>query len=967
MRATIIIVDESGSRSAELPKGRITLGSSEEDSITLQGPDVHEAHVSLMWEARFATWRLVRNAAADAAVSINGRALVSQLPVALNHLDTLDLAGIDVRFFRRPEPPLFHGAPVIELPLEDRALVLGRRDTTPAADGAPAAAEGAKLELDPDDAGISKTHAIIEREGGAFYLRDTSKLGTELNTQSFTRAMLVYGDRFRIRDYIFEFTGHSIRRIDQAGRGSVSIHDLVVDVEVKGQPLRILNGINLEITGGEFIGILGGSGQGKSTLLNALCGINPATGGEVLIGGLPLQSRERANAAPVGFVPQDDIVHMELTVRQAITYSARLRLKLPPAQIGALVERTMGRLSLIEHKDKRIARISGGQRKRVSVAIELLALPSVLYLDEPSSGLDPAKEAELMELLQTLQKTNMTVVCTTHVLQKAYLFDRVLFIQQGRLIFAGKADEARQFFFMQDAVGGDSASAVFDKFPLANVYTLIDTSARSAAEWEAQYLASPYCRDRAATDFPVLPEEETAHEAPPAAQPKVAYLTTLGILFGRQWRILLADVLNLRFLLAQPLAIGLMIGWVAGNAGLRMFLCVVAALWFGTSNGAQQIVSEIAIFRRERVYGLGLNVYLQSKLVFLSLLTAVQALILFLTIFLTAHFLHPVEFDRANFATRLVERLGGGDAASEGESGAGDFEAAGSDAAAANPPAARKPAPYRPGRATMALASLCANFFYLKDNYLDSGPKPVLRDNGLPLRGPDHRPVVLPGLSLLGVTATSLGLKALSLLGVAFVGVSLGLTISALVRSNTQAVMWVPLILIPQILFGGFVVAVPDMSPSVFWFSHLVPSFSAQRIMDVSNLYGQATPVMTNRTKVPLFLTADGSKEKIRWQQDGQPRSQDYDKMSLFNNSWQNMVVYQDRVGEHKAVRIDSDNPFRKEYRDTVDARNDVRYPQGTVFRFVAPAEVSLVTLALLGAACYGITLVGLRSRQTGK
>ena len=952
MRAIVIIVDGDGSRSAELPKGRITLGGSEADSITLHGEGVREAHVSLTWEARYATWRLVRHAAPDAAVSVNGRALISQLPVALNHLDTLSIAGVDVRFFRMPDPPLFHGAPVTELPLFRGTLVLGR-PADPAAStaaGASAPPEGPKLELDPDDLGISKTHAVIEWENGSFYLRDTSKLGTELNTQSFTRAMLVYGDRFRIRDYIFEFTGHSIRRIDQAGRGSVSVHDLVVDVDVKGQPLRILNRINLEVAGGEFIGILGGSGQGKSTLLNALCGINPATGGEVLIGGLPLLSRERIDAAAVGFVPQDDIVHLELTVRQAITYSARLRLRLPAAQIDALVERTMGRLSLLEHRDKRIARISGGQRKRVSVAIELLALPAVLYLDEPSSGLDPAKEAELMELLQTLQKTNMTVVCTTHVLQKAYLFDRVLFIQQGRLIFAGKADEARQFFLMQDAPRGDTASGLFDKFPLANVYTLIDSSPKTAEEWEAQYLASPYYRDKAAMEFPVLPEEAAASSASPAARPRVTYLTTLGILLGRQWRILLADALNLRFLFAQPLAIGFMIGWVAENAGLRLFLCVVAALWFGTSNGAQQIVSEIAIFRRERVYGLGLNVYLQSKLVFLSLLTSAQALLLFLTILVTGHWLHPVEFDPADFSTRLVERWGGGNAALEdGDSAAG------------------KPAPYQPGQATIRLASVFARCFYLKDNYLDSGPQPVLGGNGLPVRGPDHRIVMRPGLSLLGVTVTCLGLKALGLLGVAFVGVALGLTISALVRSNTQAVMWVPLILIPQILFGGFVVTVPEMSPSVFWFSHLVPSFSAQRIMDVSNLYGQATPLMTNRTRVPLFLTADGAKDKVAWRENGQPLSQEYDKTSLFNNSWENLAVYQDRVGQHKAVRVKSDNLFRKEYVDTVDTRHDVRYDKGTVFRFVAPAEIALLTLLVWGAACYGTTLAGLRARQTGK
>ena len=124
-------------------------------------------------------------------------------------------------------------------------------------------------------------------------------------------------------------------------------------------------------------------------MLNALCGVNPASSGEVLISGIPLTSREQVNAAGVGFVPQDDIVHLELTVTEAITYSARLRLNLPPAQITALVDRVIERLSLKEHRGKRISRLSGGQRKRVSVAIELLAKPSVLFLDEPSSGLDP--------------------------------------------------------------------------------------------------------------------------------------------------------------------------------------------------------------------------------------------------------------------------------------------------------------------------------------------------------------------------------------------------------------------------------------------------------------------------------------------------------------------------------------------------------------------------------------------------
>ncbi len=126
---------------------------------------------------------------------------------------------------------------------------------------------------------------------------------------------------------------------------------------------------------------------------------------------------------------------------------------------------------------------------------------------------------------------------------------------------------------------------------------------------------------------------------------------------------------------------------------------------------------------------------------------------------------------------------------------------------------------------------------------------------------------------------------------------------------------------------------------------------------------------MTNRTKVPLFLTADGSKDKVEWQQDGQKRWQEYDKMSLFNNSWQNMIVYQDRVGEHKqdATRVENGgSDFRIEYRDTTTTRYDVRYNKGTVFRFLLPAQLSLLTLAAWAVVCYLVILLGLRSKQTG-
>jgi ABC-type multidrug transport system ATPase subunit len=194
----------------------------------------------------------------------------------------------------------------------------------------------------------------------------------------------VFGDRLRISGYIFEFTGDALRLIHPESSGTVSAENVTVVADGR----RILDQISVNITAGEFVGVLGGSGHGKTTLLNALCGINPPTSGEVRLGGVPLADRALLREIGIGYVPQDDIVHRELTVNEAITFSAKLRLRLPRHQIDALVSRIIKRLGLAPHAQQRVADLSGGQRKRVSIAIELLAKPSILFLDEPSSGLD---------------------------------------------------------------------------------------------------------------------------------------------------------------------------------------------------------------------------------------------------------------------------------------------------------------------------------------------------------------------------------------------------------------------------------------------------------------------------------------------------------------------------------------------------------------------------------------------------
>jgi len=956
MTGLLRIVEETAERDIELARERLTVGSAPTDTIQVKTGTIAPALVSLDWDARRATWILRVPLPLAAPVVVNGRAAAPGENVPLGNLDIIELPDAFLQFQRLLARPLRAGEPLERIPLSDATLAIGRGDPHSSTDAT-------RIDLDSEEASISRVHATIEAEGRDYFLTDHSRLGMELNGVAFTRERLVFGDRFRISGYIFEFTGDAIRLIQPESSGSVSARRLSV---IAGKR-AILDEVSLNITAGEFVGVLGGSGQGKSTLLNALCGINPPTSGEVLIGGVPLSDRARLRAIGIGYVPQDDIVHRDLTVTNAITFSARLRLRLPRHQIDALVTRVMIRLGLAEHAAKRVADLSGGQRKRVSIAIELLAKPSVLFLDEPSSGLDPATEEALMTLLQSLTLTKLTVVCTTHVLQKAYLFDRILFIQGGKLVFAGHPDEARRHFLLQS---GAEDHASLQHSPIERIYGMLANSGKSATEWELQYRHSRF----APRAVPPLPPKQTAEVDSESMQRlKVPPLTTFLLLAARQWQILRSDILNLAFLAVQPVLIGFLVGWVADKSALRMFLCIVATMWFGCSNGAQQIVSELPIFRRERVSGQGLNAYVLSKVGFLSLISLGQALLLLIVILCVAQIFHPEKIDRENLVKDFTRRLTPADPArallaeQQAQFDAVDADAPGGPSAQSAPSPPKEEAPRRPSAIGLYLLMKTSQFFQISQNIVDSGPRTLTRPDGTPLRDSRGREMSLPATGIPRMLVVTLGLRFLAVGAAALTGVSIGLMISSLVANTTQAVLWVPLILIPQILFGGIVVAVPDMSPSVRAFSQIMPSFAAQRIMDVAALYGLTTPFLTNRTKTPLFLTSRGEKETIEWETGGKSFSQSYDKMSPVNTSWQNLAVMPERLGQHKQVGDRSPNGFRMEYRDTVESRYDVRLSKGAIFRTLHASQTSFLILALWIAACYGAILFGLVRKQTGK
>ncbi len=812
-----------------VPLGRdlITLGSGSTDQLQLPPPAAPRLAAIRCIPGR-GMWELSR-VSDTGDLTVNRRPVASQ-PVLLNHLDVISFSGVLSRFIKRPSVPRYARADAPELPLTPGTAILIGRESK-ANEDTPGEA---RWDLDPEDSGLSRRHVLVAYEDSRWWIHDLSRSGTELNGANFERRALVIGDRCRVRDYFFEFTGHSLRWVDQASGAHLTGRDLHFSVDSPSGRQTIMNGVNVVIRSGEFLGILGGSGQGKSTLLNLLSGLAEPTSGTVAIDGRP----PGQNRGGIGFVPQDDIVHRPLLVREALMCSARLRLLASRAELTSLIEGTCDRLGLREQIDKRVSTLSGGQRKRVNIATELLVRPSVLFLDEPSSGLDPATEEELMTLLQNLRLTGQTIVCTTHVLHKAYLFDRVAFIHGGRLMFLGTASEARAHFLDRGERGDHgtttgTATHGATQAPLERIYGLFGHSGTDTLLWEkrfSQSLLSPF----AGAEPP--PPRRVAGERTIAQRPSLTQHLT--VLIYRQWAILRSDPRNLAWLVAQSLIIGLLGGWVGrADPEFRFFTCLIATFWFGCSNAAQQIIQELPVFRRERVCGVGLHSYIVSKATFLTLITILQSIVL--------------------LSVQLLPAIGvGGDA----------------------------------GR-----------FF------------------------PDQ-PL----------------LTALAFLLASAVGVMLGLTISAHARSNTQAAMIVPLILIPQILFSGFVVPLTDMPAPARWFSSLVPSGAAQRMVDAAWIHHRPLPSMVRGSRIPLFWRTDA---------EGNPwRENDSQELDQFNTAWQNLAVHYPHLGTGATEGGDPKT-------NSMAERRDVRWPPHTERRIAGDSIFTDTNARIFGPLCLSLWL----------
>jgi ABC transport system ATP-binding/permease protein len=442
------------------------------------------------------------------------------------------------------------------------------------------------------DASVSRRHAALHRTETGWRVEDLgSRSGTFLNGRLFKAEELVFGDLLRIGPFSLRFDG----RFLQETAGTTGARLDAFALKKSALDLPILLDVSLNVMPCQFVGVIGPSGAGKSTLLDALCALRPADSGSVMIDGVDLYANYEALSKELGYVPQEDIVPLELSIEQALFFSARLRLPrgTPMAEIRKLVWHTMRVLRLEERAATPVGKLSGGQRKRVSVGAELLCRPRLMFLDEPTSGLDPAVEFRLMESLRHLAATGCTILCTTHVLDHAFLFDRLAVMCGGRLVFFGEPANALEYF------GVERLTLLYESL-----------SSRSPADWR------PHRETPAALPARILPRQHRRSAA-------------LPILLRRQWAIFRADWKNLVLALGQPVFIGLLVTWVSQDPPLVLFFAYIATLWFGCGNAAQEIVKELPMFRRERLIGLGRHEYLLAKFISLARITVVQSLLLY--------------------------------------------------------------------------------------------------------------------------------------------------------------------------------------------------------------------------------------------------------------------------------------------------------------------------------------------------
>jgi ABC-type multidrug transport system ATPase subunit len=477
------------------------------------------------------------------------------------------------------------------------------------------------------DLNVSRHHAELRKSPtGQYEIVDLgSHNGTFVNGQRVTKQVLTEQDLVSIGSSTFRLTGGELRQFVDDGNITFTAQELVVKAGSK----VLLDHVSFPIPEKCLLGVIGPSGAGKSTLLGALTGMRPATTGTVLYDNRDLYQNYNELRYRIGLVPQESVLHTQLTARRALQYSAELRFPadVKPAERDGRVDEVMGELGLTRHANTRADRLSGGQLKRVNVAQELLTKPSLLFLDEPTSGLDPGLDKSVMEQMRDLAHDGRTVIVVTHSVDNLDTCDRLLvLVPGGRIAYYGPPEEGLAYF---GQARWAEVFQAFDRYP--------------DRDWAAEYAASPAYAQYVLGQRSQPPQAQEGQElaATPPPQRRGAF-SQMATLTRRYVRVIASDRGYLTFMILLPILLGVLISQVpakfglAGaphsnpDAGTLLLIMVICACLAGMASSVRELVKERSILTRERAAGLSSGAYLVSKLLVLGVISVLQSTLLVL-------------------------------------------------------------------------------------------------------------------------------------------------------------------------------------------------------------------------------------------------------------------------------------------------------------------------------------------------
>ncbi len=461
---------------------------------------------------------------------------------------------------------------------------------------------------------VSAQHATLtRRNNGKWILTDHNSFnGTFVNGRPVIGQVEISdGEVVSIANASVMVSGNTIYHDVRPDGVEIVTNNLVKRRPVRGGKRTVTDNVSLKIKRGEFVAIIGGSGAGKTTLMNEMNGSSPADEGSVTVNGVDLYAHYGLLKNSIGYVPQQDIVYDNLKLIDMLVFEAELRMP-PDYTKQERVDRAkevLGMLGLTHEMNNFVKSLSGGQKKRASIAVELLADPKLLFLDEPTSGLDPGTEKSLMMMLADMAHSGRTIVLVTHTTQNISLCDRVVMLGiGGKLCYSGKTAKACDFFGV-------------DVF--TDIYTVVE---ENPLMWENTYKLRTESLDLTPERF----EKKITKKRNPS------WFSQFLTLTKRLNRLIINDLPRLLLLVGQAPLLGWLIGVVSGSecfgvyedAKAGMFALLCACIWIGLLNSIQEVCKERAVLEREYAGGLNLISYILSKVVVLGFISIIQTILL---------------------------------------------------------------------------------------------------------------------------------------------------------------------------------------------------------------------------------------------------------------------------------------------------------------------------------------------------